>query len=146
MASAKGIANHEAPIWRHKADFLIHVDLSPWGLPGKLEQLWTRRVSDNQFELCCVPFFPNGLHLGDIVETEPQGEWRFMVRRVIKESGRLDVRVAVNVHGEEEVLTPVLLEALHGARCDVEMLRPGYLAVDVPSAASERVLLVSLGE
>jgi hypothetical protein len=31
------------------------------------ELLWTRTEDQERFELCCIPFFPYGMALGDLV-------------------------------------------------------------------------------
>jgi hypothetical protein len=43
---------HETPVWRERANFIIGAALDA---PGKWEQLWARQVSPNRFELCCIP-------------------------------------------------------------------------------------------
>jgi len=49
---------HETPVWRERANFIIGAALDA---PGKWEQLWARQVGPNRFELCCIPFMTYGL-------------------------------------------------------------------------------------
>lgn len=69
MKRTKQIATHDNPVWRSKANFLIAADLSENGLEGASEQLWARREADNEFIICCIPFFTYGISLGDHVAT-----------------------------------------------------------------------------
>lgn len=76
------ISVHQDPIWREKSDYIIGIDLGPASaeLPGQVtwEQLWARQVDDQTFEICCIPFHPYDLALGDTVETRDNA----IVRRV----------------------------------------------------------------
>jgi hypothetical protein len=49
---------HQAPVWRDKADFIINArieDLDDGGVQW-WEQLWTRELPGNRYEVCCIPF------------------------------------------------------------------------------------------
>jgi hypothetical protein len=59
------IATHDYPAWRAQANYLIMADLSPWGLQDRWEQLWASQVAEDEFILCCIPFFTYGMALGD---------------------------------------------------------------------------------
>ena len=56
---------------------------------GRSEQLWARQVSDQRFEICCIPFLAYDLALGDVVETTVEYE----VVKVVKSSGRSVFRI-----------------------------------------------------
>jgi hypothetical protein len=146
MVDDDHIAVHERPVWRERANFLVHIDLHPWGLPGRFEQLWVRREGERLFELCCIPFFPYGFHLGDVVETTPQDDLEFMVQRVVSPSGRRNIRIAVNDFADAEGITNRLEVASEDSRCPYEIYRSGYMAVDIPSPNHERVLLVAVND
>jgi hypothetical protein len=81
---------HSYPAWRDKVNYIIRAkltgeiaeNLNAW------EQLWTRKITDNTFELCCIPFFLYDLALGDEVKidsdhyikvTKPSGHFTFRV-------------------------------------------------------------------
>lgn len=81
-------AQHRDPVWRDRSDFIIASAIDPVGLTITTEQLWARRVEDDVFELCCVPFFTYGLALGDTVRTSKD----FMVEALITPSGRFVFR------------------------------------------------------
>jgi hypothetical protein len=87
---ADAAAQHDTPVWRERADFIIGARLDE---PGKWEQLWARRLGPNLFELCCIPFLTYGLALGDVVETEAQSGHEYLIARVAEPSGRFAMRV-----------------------------------------------------
>jgi hypothetical protein len=87
---AEAAVQHETPVWRDRADFIIGAPLDE---PGKWEQLWARRVAPNRFELCCIPFMTYGLALGDVVETEAKDGHDHFVTREAERSGRFAMRV-----------------------------------------------------
>jgi hypothetical protein len=83
-------AQHDTPVWRERADFIVGAPLDE---PGKWEQLWARQLGPNRFELCCIPFMTYGLALGDVVETETRDGHDHLVSRVVEPSGRFAMRV-----------------------------------------------------
>jgi Domain of unknown function (DUF4265) len=83
---------HPDPVWRDRANFIINARLAESDSPKRFEQLWTRRVSDNEFEVCCIPFFLYDLALGDVVTTVPWDDRRYVVDRVLSSSGRYTFR------------------------------------------------------
>jgi len=82
-------ATHQAPAWCDRADFIIGTEIEPNEAGVETEQLWARRISQTEFEVCCIPFFAYDIALGDIVETTAD----FTVRQVSKPSGRFVFRV-----------------------------------------------------
>jgi hypothetical protein len=84
---------HLNPVWGGEADYIIGIDVSKlfddddydivW------EQLWSKKISDNHFMICCIPFFAYDLSLGDEVITDNN----LMIREVAKPSGRYTYRV-----------------------------------------------------
>ena len=82
------IATHLRPVWAAEADFLIMAVLPDPPLEGKWEQLWTQRVSEDEFRVCCIPFFIYGIALGDVVRTTPQNGKKFVIEQVTQRSGR----------------------------------------------------------
>jgi hypothetical protein len=82
------IATHEAPAWMPKANFIIVADLGVHGMQGRLEQLWARQLSENEFVVCCIPFFTYGIALGDRVFTSLQEDRRYIIEDVRERSGR----------------------------------------------------------
>jgi Domain of unknown function (DUF4265) len=92
MSEPADTAVHLYPVWRDRADFIIHGALK--GLEHRhWEQLWARQVTDDQFEICCIPFFVYDLGLGDIVQTHPLAEKLYVVDRVLIDAGRCVFRI-----------------------------------------------------
>lgn len=88
--TAEKFSTHDKPAWRERADFIINAKLPE---EGRFEQLWTRKVSDDTFELCCIPFFLYDVALGDIVRTADVDGRRYLLDKVVKPSGRYVFRV-----------------------------------------------------
>lgn len=82
------IVVHENPAWRKRANFIIHASLPEKNRPKRFEQLWTRQLDDNRFEVCCIPFLVFDLALGDVVATAPRGGLKYLVDRIVTPSGR----------------------------------------------------------
>lgn len=94
MAEAQQqFAVHPDPVWRERANFIIHAELSEEDHPKRFEQLWARQLADDRFELCCIPFFVFDLALGDVVATTPRNGRKYLVDRVVEPSGRFVFRV-----------------------------------------------------
>ncbi|UAL29269.1 DUF4265 domain-containing protein [Nocardioides rotundus] len=89
-AAAEQFSTHAEPVWRERANFIINAPLPE---AGRFEQLWAKQVGENQFEICCIPFFLYDLALGDTVETAPQGSRQYVLSRVLNRSGRYLPRV-----------------------------------------------------
>jgi len=92
-ASAEEFVVHEAPVWRERSNFVINAELREQDRPKRFEQLFVRQISDDRFEVCCIPFFLYDIALGDIVRTEPRGGRKFVVADVAESSGRYVFRV-----------------------------------------------------
>ncbi|WP_418275719.1 DUF4265 domain-containing protein [Isoptericola jiangsuensis] len=76
---------HDEPAWRERANFIVNAALPE---QERYEQLWCRQVSDDTFEVCCIPFFLYDVALGDLVQTAPQAEREYVVAGVLRRSGR----------------------------------------------------------
>lgn len=47
---------HGKPVWRDRANYIIQVELASHGMgAGIYEQLWTRTLDNELFEVCCLP-------------------------------------------------------------------------------------------
>jgi hypothetical protein len=91
MGEGIKIKTHPAPAWRDKADFLVHAKVED--STALLEQLWVRQITENRFEICCIPFFVYDLALGDEVETSQEGDMQYVVQSVISRSGHYTFRI-----------------------------------------------------
>jgi hypothetical protein len=78
---AERFSTHKEPVWRGRANFIINAKLPE---DGRFEQLWVRKVAEDAFELCCIPFFLYDVALGDVVQTRESGGRKYMLARVVK--------------------------------------------------------------
>jgi hypothetical protein len=93
VTAAKEIIVHLEPVWRGRANFVISAELPEKDRPYQFEQLWVQQLSDDEFELCCIPFFLYDVALGDVVRTAAKSGRRYVLDRVIKPSGHYTFRV-----------------------------------------------------
>jgi hypothetical protein len=139
------IATHSDPVWRDRANFILmarldDVDEVRW------EQLWARRLAANSFEICCIPFFAYDLALGDEVETGVDGEFEWVVQRVVKDAGQYTFRVwfgdvprlSGDLHHHHETYHEVL-NRLVELGCLSEWSSSNLLAVSVAADRSRAV-------
>lgn len=90
VAEAPHFKVHLDPVWRERADFIINARIDD---SDSFEQLWCRQVAADRFEICCVPFFLYDVALGDVVQTEPERERKYLLSKVVQPSGRYVFRV-----------------------------------------------------
>ena len=102
---------HDRPVWRDHADFVIAAALGEQDLPWRYEQLWARQAGPDLFELCCIPWFLYDVALGDVVATTRSGDRRYVVSKVVQQSGRYVFRASFR--GRR--ITPVAREQVLGA-------------------------------
>lgn len=84
---------HTEPVWRERSNFIINAELEEGDLPRRFEQLWVRKLGEDRFEICCIPFFLFDVALGDVVKTAPKGDRKYLLDRVVEPSGRYVFRV-----------------------------------------------------
>lgn len=134
---SKEIVVHETPVWRDRADFILGARIdTPHpgdGTPGPAwEQLWARRLGDDRFLLCCIPFFLYNLSLGDEIRTRPAEGRRFVFHRVLSPSGHFTFRVWFFEPLARHEL-PQLVASL-GCLMEWRGSSSNLLAIDAPSA------------
>jgi hypothetical protein len=84
---------HPHPVRKEKSDFLISsVVEMPDGAEG-FEQLFARKVTDSEYEICCIPGYSYGLSLGDVVKTSAYGGIGHVVSEVLRASGHSTFRI-----------------------------------------------------
>lgn len=125
------IATHANPAWRSKANFIIFakVDESHW------EQLWTKRLDENRFEICCIPFFIYDLALGDIVTVRSTNGKKYVVDQVVLPSSHYTFRVWFG-HAGERAARAEVSDFLAQMGCLVEWWSHNLLAIDAPTGES----------
>jgi len=109
---------------RERADFIIDARLPE---ADSFEQLWVRQMSDDLFEMCCIPFFLYDIALGDVVRTQVSGGRRHVFERVEKASGRYVFRAYFgnSMHARDETV-----ERLVELGAVTEWSSPIMLAID----------------
>jgi hypothetical protein len=108
------------------------------------EQLWTKRVGDDRFELCCIPFFAYDMALGDIVRAE--AATGYVIQSVAQRSGNGVVRVAVKRIEDVNAVHPHLHDLLSRLAYLCEWFSPGYVAVSLEPGRSHEDLFAGLAE
>ena len=126
-AAEKEFVVHDEPVWRDRANFIVNAELPAADRPKRFEQLWTRQLGDDEFEVCCIPFFLYDVALGDVVSTSPRDGRRYVVERVVRQSGHYVFRVwfGESFHPREAVA-----EQLEELGALVEWSSLNLLAVD----------------
>lgn len=128
------IFTHPNPVWRDRADFIIGIWIADFvavggGLP-RWEQLWGRRLSDNCFELCCIPCFAPNLTLGDQVETATEFGREYAIQRIVKHSGYSSFQIWFSNSNTNNVVREVM-EELTNLSCLTEWYSAHALGVSV---------------
>lgn len=74
------IATHANPVRRPVPSFMLRALLDDIEGRDNYEQLRTKRVGEDRFEVCCIPFFAYDLALGDVVRAD--AETGYVIRSV----------------------------------------------------------------
>jgi len=126
------IATHENPAWMAQANFIIVADLNDYGMEGRLEQLWAKKISEVEFIVCCIPFFTYGIALGDRVFTSEREERRYLIDGVREKGGRHISRLwlkDVDEAGRAEIMSFIEQQHLLSESYSMDLL-----ALDIPEA------------
>ena len=144
MIDKPNVVAHADPVWIGKADSLIVADLSGSDLPGRWEQLPAKGLGRGGFQVCCIPFFADGLALGDEVATAAGPDGDLVVASVVVPSNHTALRVAFLAAAQGEELAGRVIGAAAAAGCLVERYSRRYLAVDVVARSPELAGLTRL--
>jgi Domain of unknown function (DUF4265) len=82
------VATHAHPAWRNKANYIFRCRIISDSKEIEWEQMWGREISENTYEVCCIPFFLYGISLGDIVEIDSDKN-----HKVIDKSDNATIRI-----------------------------------------------------
>lgn len=134
---------HSEPVWRELSNFIVNAELGEEDLPRRFEQLWARQLGEDRFEICCIPFFLFDVALGDLVETAPKGSRKYVLDRVVEQSGRCVFRVwfGESFHPRDEVA-----EKLTALGALLEWSSVNLLAVDAANEANAQQVADFLDE
>lgn len=130
------IAVHDAPAWREKANFIIFADVTEEASTDRWEQIWARQVTEETFELCCIPFFAYGLSLGDVVQTGASKGKMHVIVDVEQKSGRALVRLWL---GKASVGLDEVVKQLTDLGVQFEVSGRRLVAVSVEPGREEEV-------
>jgi hypothetical protein len=128
------IAAHANPVRRPTPSFMLRASLEDIEREGNYEHLWTKRVGEDRFELCCIPFFAYDLALGDVVRADAGTGW--VLQSVEKRSGNGVVRVAVKRREDVDAIHLRLHDLLGKLEYLHEWFAPGYVAVSLEPGRS----------
>jgi hypothetical protein len=142
MESKERFLTHSTPVWREKADTVLMLCVLNNSERTDYEQIWGRQISDQLFEVCCIPFFADDINLGDVVQTDLE----FNIQGVYKRSNQNGLRIWLL---EQDVaMRNTLVEKLSLAANFIEWSSENFFALSVSSAklGQLRVLLQSAAE
>jgi Domain of unknown function (DUF4265) len=137
-------ATHSNPVERPVPSFMLQAQLDDVEADDNYEQLWTRPVGEDLFEVCCIPFFAYDLALGDVVRAQDG-----VIRSVERRSGNGVVRIAVKQAEDVEDMHVHIHDLLGRLEYLCEWFAPGYVAVSVePERAHDELFagIADLGE
>ena len=100
-------------------------------------------MDESHFEVCCIPFFVYNLALGDIVETSPSAGRKYMIRRVVRPSGRYVFRAWF---GESSADRHEIAAALESLGALLEWSSRNLLALDARDASHATEIATFLQE
>lgn len=123
------IATHPNPAKKPVSSFMVRAALEGAGDGDNFEQLWTKRVGADLFELCCIPFFAYDMALGDVVRAEATSG--YVVQGVARRSGNGVVRVAIKRREDVNEMHRKLHDLLGRLEYLCEWYAPGYVAVSL---------------
>jgi hypothetical protein len=121
---------HLNPIWRDKANYIIRVRInndSHNGIKG-WEQLWSRKIKDDLYEICCIPFFLYDIALGDEVKVDSD----HFITEVKKRSGHFTFRVWFGDSKDSTIREHVIRET-EKLGCLFEWYSTNLLAISAPT-------------
>lgn len=132
--------DHARPAWRTLADYIIHTLVGESSRILRYEQLWTKRIENNQFMICCIPFFAYDIALGDIVTTyeDPRIGRGDILHHRLKKSGHATFRVWFQT-GDSQSTIPRWLD-LNGYSFEWLSSAASLIAVDTENAARAQSL------
>ena len=100
MASIKNnnIRTHLNPTKRSTSNYIKIIDLENPAFGYAREQLWLKKLKDNSYQVCCIPYLIYDVCLDDVVSIA-DGHIR-----IVKKSKRFGFRVIVSPDKAEELM------------------------------------------
>lgn len=140
MTEDRQIVTHPNPIGRARTNYIQRLAIDQ-PASGRFEQVWTYTEDQRIFELCCIPFFPYGISLGDRLTIAEDGSFD-----VVEKSGHHTIRVVIHdeAYAHERHAEFHDLIAATGARSETVGHAPRYWAFDTDDAAHAQRLIDAL--
>ncbi len=129
---AEDIKTHREAAWHERANYKLIMKIDSEDDILRHEELWARQMSDERFEICCIPFFIYDIHLGDVVRIRPR-DGKNLVEGVLTPSGHHTFRVWFTSFSQA-VRADVLAEVKE-LGCLTEWFSDQLLAVDASDDA-----------
>jgi hypothetical protein len=121
----------------------VRVDLTPFGMPGKTEELCCEEVAPGEFIVSCLPFFARGIAFGDLISAATEDS---SFTSVLRHTGFRMLRACF----AEPSLAATHHDRVHAILASVrhphEWHGSGYFAVLLPDCQAEVEVLQSLAE
>lgn len=108
---------------------MVRAALEGVGEGDNFEQLRTKRVGKDLFELRCIPFFAYDRALGDVARAEASPG--YIIQGVARRSGNGVVRVAIKRREDVDGVHRELHDLLGRLEYLCEWYTPGYVAVSL---------------
>jgi len=108
------------------------------------EQLWSKQLDQNLFEICCVPFFAYDLALGDVVRADQ--DTGYVIQSVQNRSGNGVARVAIKSADDVARVHQRLHDLLERLVYLHEWFAPGYVAIHLEQGRQHDDLFAGLAE
>ena len=118
---------HREPVWRNRSNYIVCAQLAGDAQPLRFEELFAKRITEDLFEVCCIPFFLFDIALGDVVATAPREDLDYVVTKVVESSGRYVFRVRF---GEASRPRGEIAEELRALGSLIEWFSRNLLALD----------------
>jgi hypothetical protein len=141
-------ATHCRPAWAEYGDYSLSLklDFDPDDAASrKDESLWCKKIGQNNFQICCIPFFAFNLALGDEVIAHPTEEGYYDVC-VSKSSGHSTFRIKFPSNASKDSREGIL-RVLSDLGCVSESYSAELSAIDAPSdTVATQVLAFLIGK
>lgn len=140
----RSVARHKEPL-NNGASSTLLVDLAPFGMPGRFEELRAKPHSKGKYSISSIPFYPYGIAKCDIVAAMAHANG-LLLNGVLERSGHRTLRVAFTDLADVQSLHDELHRLVEDLAMEYEWHAAGYLAVDLPKVGSELELLAKAAD
>lgn len=126
--SDRTLVQHTSAVFGGIADSLLLCPINMESNVKASEQLWAKRIGQQHFRICCIPFYILGLSLDDEVSTTENNE----VATVRRKSGHRTLRIAIREGDHSDSDHEAVHSWIESARMQAEWDGPMYVVADLP--------------